>query len=493
MNFEDEFDKIIRQKAEEAQFAYDDKNWQKLAGLRMQQTPAAALKTSWKKFLLPAAALLIFTGLFLSWYFTPVPKTVAMLTTPTMGAVLSDNEKTEEKSSGLPTDQKRSEPETKTAKDSPTQVMASDSDKNNNVRMTKQESAKPDQIRVSDRAMTSQATEQTNVKSELNPKSNADLITELNTEFNPSESVSKSASASVSQNPVASNSDEKDNVPSVSPIEANTVFAGKAPSSFNAKGLKPVFTEAEPLRYQWLPNRTLIMQPPVDKAEANITISALPKGQEDYVMKNNHLLFSAYAGVHYGLGWSGTTKGSKEGAGTNYFGGIDVHSGLTEKIRVSAGLQYYNFSNMVDPYYVAEKKEYGFGYSQAFTSVTTDHLVFLAIPLKVSYQLTQTLNAGVGLNTGYLVAAHSRVDVYGITDGAASAVTSSGTKAIYEGTKSLNMMGSVFLNIRLTDHFSGFSELQYGFTDLFENYKHSNKRQNSSGLRLGLNYYFGKK
>ncbi|NBQ48198.1 MAG: hypothetical protein EBU33_07070, partial [Sphingobacteriia bacterium] len=107
--------------------------------------------------------------------------------------------------------------------------------------------------------------------------------------------------------------------------------------------------------------------------------------------------------------------------------------------------------------------------------------------------ITPIMRAGLGINSAYLLAAHTRVDTYGVADGMRAEVSSTGSKTIYEGTRSLNLMGTAFLEIRLTDYFSAFSELQYGFTDLFKNYKHSDKRQNSSGLRLGLNYYFGKK
>lgn len=468
MNFEDNFDKIIRQKAEEAEFPYEESNWEKLATLRGDHSAARVVKTSWKNFLLPAAALLIVGGLFLSWYFSPIQQTDAAFSLP---------------ESPLPEASEQSLKEI-------SMLPAPHSDVSATMALhplTKEKNNR-----------TGPSIAQLTHVSELLPAS----FVPTAAEFDSNEPLK----ALGEQTP--------DQTPSQLPLQNDTGYhfiTGQAiqpelpePPPTLSSAVPPILNEIvlplqerplseNPLPFQWLASKQAVLQYQVDEREVILKIMPLPRESEDYVSKSKNFTYSAYAGVHYGLGWSSLTSGSKEGAGINYFGGADFHYALNKKINLSAGLQYYNFSNILNPYYTAEKREYGFGYTQAFTSVTTDQLMYLAIPLKAGFEITPIMRAGLGINSAYLLAAHTRIDTYGVADGIRAEVSSTGSKSIYEGTRSLNLMGTAFLEIRLTDYFSAFSELQYGFTDLFKNYKYSDKRQTSSGLRLGLNYYFGKK
>ncbi len=471
MNFEDNFDKIIRRKAEEAEFPYEESNWDKLATLRGDQPAARVVKNSWKNFLLPAAALLIVGGLFLSWYFSPIQRTGAAFSLPE-SPLPAASEQSFKEISILPVPHSE-------APAAPATMALHPLIKDKNHR-------------------TGPSISQLTHVSELLPAS----LVPTAAEFYSNEPLK----VHVEQTP--------NQTPSQLPLQNDTGYhfiTGQAvqpelpePPLTPSSAVPPIRNEIvlplqerplseNPLTFQWLASKQAILQYQVDDREVIPKIMPLLRESEDYVSKSKNFTYSAYAGVHYGLGWSGVTSGSKEGAGINYFGGVDFHYALNKKINLSAGLQYYNFSNILNPYYTAEKREYGFGYTQAFTSVTTDQLMYLAIPLKAGFEITPIMRAGLGINSAYLLAAHTRVDTYGVADGMRAEVSSTGSKTIYEGTRSLNLMGTAFLEIRLTDYFSAFSELQYGFTDLFKNYKHSDKRQNSSGLRLGLNYYFGKK
>jgi hypothetical protein len=161
---------------------------------------------------------------------------------------------------------------------------------------------------------------------------------------------------------------------------------------------------------------------------------------------------------------------------------------LTKKTSLTCGLQYYNFTNIQQPYYSANRKAYGFGYTDAVTTVTTDQLRYLAIPIKFSYALSQTLSAGLGLNAAYLMSAHTRIDSYGVSDGVRGPVSSQGSKKVFDGTSDYNVMGSVFINVKLQNRISGFAELQYGLTDLFKDYTAVKINQRTTGLRFGISF-----
>lgn len=471
MNFEDDFDKIIRQKAEEAEFPYEESNWDKLATLRGDQPAARVVKTSWKNFLLPAAALLIVGGLFLSWYFSPVQYTGAAYSLSESPLPPAFQQRLREISARPAPNSEAS------AASAPMTLQLVTEDKSNS---------------------TGPSISQVAHVSKLLPASLAPTAEEFDSN-QPLEALEEETPVQTPSQLLFQN-DAGDHFITGPTAQPELPELPLPPSS----ALPPISNEIvlplqerplseHPLLFQWLPSKQAILQYPVDDREVIPKFMPLPKESEDYVSKIKNFTYSAYAGVHYGLGWSGHTSGGKEGVGINYFGGVDFHYALGKKINLSAGLQYYNFSNILNPYYTAEKREYGFGYTQAFTSVTTDHLMYLAIPLKAGMEITPNMRAGLGINSAYLLAVHTRVDTYGVADGMRAEVSSTGSKTIYEGTRSLNLMGTAFLEIRLTDYFSAFSELQYGFTDLFKNYKHSDKRQNTSGMRVGLNYYFGKK
>jgi len=471
MNFEDEFDKIIRQKAEQADFPYDEGNWEKLAGLRAAEKSAAPAHLTWKKYLLPAALLLLGSSAFLSWYFYPVP--------PASAIVMNESISEVHTAALLPpmTDAHAVEKNTKAETNQPAV---------NTARGLRANSPEKSRHQIKNNQLISLS----------GPPVNSDAVEP----GSPAASINSIAShlAENSNILLSPGNDQPISVNSVLPAKAMTEQVSQHNEGSNIEAQHVTLTNTEERTgtmpaYLFLPPRQAFLQRQGTEQEATLRIFPLPASKNDYVASRSKFLLSAYAGVHYGLGWSGKTSGSKDGAGTNYFAGMDVHYDVTRKIKLSGGLQYYNFSNIVNPYFVAEKKEYGFGYTQAFTSVTTDHLMYLAVPVKVGYRLTDLFEAGFGINTAYLVAAHTRIDTYGVSDGVKGAVISSGSQKIFEGTRSLNVMGTAYLNIHLTNRFSGFAELQYGLTDLFQNYTKSDKRQNSSGLRIGLNYYIGKK
>src|SRR4051812_6729806 len=67
MSFEEEFDKIIRQKAEDAKFPFDESNWEKTSRL-IDADRKVTQMLSFKKFLLPGVLVIVAGSLGLASY-----------------------------------------------------------------------------------------------------------------------------------------------------------------------------------------------------------------------------------------------------------------------------------------------------------------------------------------------------------------------------------------------------------------------------------------
>jgi len=90
MSFEDEFDDIIREKSDELNYPFDEKNWDKASALIDAERTAAVPRGLKKKLYLPALAVLLVAsavtvGIVYKPTATPAEKTVAVNETKTSG------------------------------------------------------------------------------------------------------------------------------------------------------------------------------------------------------------------------------------------------------------------------------------------------------------------------------------------------------------------------------------------------------------------------
>jgi hypothetical protein len=248
----------------------------------------------------------------------------------------------------------------------------------------------------------------------------------------------------------------------------------------------------ENLSNLWLPAKSLLLEMPQDNLSVDTKIELLSRYlQDDYVKKAPKYYMSVVGGVHYAFGWE--TAAGKDGKGYNYFGGLEVGKYINTNLSIGAGLQYFAFTNIYQPYFASIGKGYGFGYTQSYSGVTTDRLNYLSIPLHLNYTSADGFMIGAGVTGNYLLSVHNRVDTYGISDGLKGTITSEGNNKIYEGTKVFGMMANVRLGYTVLNRMSLFADLQYGLNDLFDAQTKKQNNERITGLRFGLNYILIKK
>lgn len=217
--------------------------------------------------------------------------------------------------------------------------------------------------------------------------------------------------------------------------------------------------------------------------------SILSRYDDDYYrnnVKKTHFI-NIEAGVNYLMGWD--TGNGKDAKGLNWFGGLNYGFYLTKTLSVGIGVQAYNISNIKQAFYENSKKEYSFGSSTSYTLITSNDLYYLAVPLKINYSLNASNIIGFGVNAAYLMGAANTVSTYSVqAENGTSAPVLARNTGIYEGTRLTNLMLSAHYNAKLNKRINLNAELNYGLTDIFENKGSINNKETPLGFRLSLQY-----
>lgn len=510
MSFEEEFDRIIRQKAEQADFPFDGKNWDKAAAMLDGQKAVTGLPV-WKKVIVPAViGIVAITALVVMLPIednkqtaiskaqnnnviesksanNSLPTTVsASKSTPQNNTEaftalntqkLSDNFSTP--AGSAPVNQNTTPPATQKEYKQTIKAAAADGSENSNkVHTPKPTSSTPKVIHT-----TTNYQLDNNAVVPVPPSDNSDhtvVDNVINTrDAEPEHEV---------EPPVVAVSDEYAGNAAVQNAEAEISNAKQT----NNTSLGETSEIKENLSNLWLPAKSLLLEMPQDNLSVDTKIELLPRYlQDDYVKKAPKYYLNVVGGVHYAFGWE--TAAGKDGKGYNYFGGLEVGKYINSNLSIGAGLQYFTFTNIYQPYFASIGKGYGFGYTQSYSSVTTDRLNYLSIPLNINYTSADGFVIGAGVTGNYLLGVHNRVDTYGISDGLKGTITSEGSNKIYEGTKVIGMMASVRLGYTVFNRMSLFADLQYGLNDLFDAQTKKQTNERITGLRFGFNYTLIKK
>lgn len=227
-----------------------------------------------------------------------------------------------------------------------------------------------------------------------------------------------------------------------------------------------------------------------DKEIDALPFIALNCYDEDYYKKNakrkTHYLNFELGGV-YLLGWN--TKNGKDGQGADLFGGFNYGVYLNKKISLSAGLQSYNIRNIHQACYTNKKTEYDFGIVTSNTVITSNNLYYVAVPFKVNYALNSGNQISLGVNTGYAVRAKNTVETYKVQeDNIQSNVTTTKNTALYQNINSLNMMLTLSYKTEIVPRLFLNGEFIYGVTDIFKNNKNIKNHEEPIGFRIGFQY-----
>lgn len=492
MSFEDEFDRIIRQKSEEAAFPFDEKNWQKVsAQLDTQRRPAGFWIT--KKLSIAVVALLILLG---SSYF--IMRETAVVN-PSLAQNSNKLNSTEAKADPAPQDN-IVKTEQAQVKDLESPVI--DNDIKNELSPTvsgKKENSSRDKVektitavsgikKSESHGLNNNGSSEIKMQSTKNNKAARSVIaTELPaTNENVEKQVAEAKDKTISE---ASNNNNTNNS-ALSSIKVTTEAKDNAliendQEDFAAeKSMYPELFEAFSMR-------TIQTNLPQDQNEQSLLPSPfvmLTYLDDDYYKKKNfkkHYL-NVEVGSTYLFGWQ--SKKETDGKGFNWFAGINYGRYVTNKMSISAGVQFYNISNIKNPFYSHSNTSFGFGATITTTIITATSLYYAAIPLKFAYKVNANNQIGLGVNVGFLMAASKNVETFTFSEYGKTDISNNKGLGAYRNIAGTNLLLSAFYKTQLNKRLALNGEIMYGLTDLFKNTMTITNSEKATGIRISLQY-----
>ena len=491
MSFEEEFDKIVRAKADEENYPFDERNWEKTSSL-IDADRKATRMLKLQKFYFPALLIIGLGSASIVAYNFLAPNerevSVRSLASTTANSITSPSTAQIE-TNNLNKEITGSE-QTKKSVESEAQENLSEKSPSGNQIITNATS-KPSKIpteKINSAAAESIASEVSRQKNEQSQAISLNDVTDMATESvqkndleNTKIDHDKSAvasqigkvnpdPASLAGTPASDKNEYKENA-----IVATSESTSAETQQFTSERLASVNSN---LPYETTDRDILVMP-----------FSMLSRYDDDYYrnnLKKKHFL-NLEAGAGYLMGWD--TKNGKDAKGLNWFGGLNYGFYLTQKISFGIGVQAYNIGNIEHAFYVNAKKEYSFGSSTSYTMITSNDLYYLAVPLKFNYSLNTSNTIGFGVNAAYLMSAANTVSTYSVQQEYGTSVpVSTHNTGIYEGTRLTNLMFSAHYNAKLNKRISVNAELNYGLTDIFENKGTITNKETPVGFRLSLQY-----
>ncbi len=470
MSFEEEFDRIIKQKAEEAGFPFDEKNWEKARGMLDAERTAVGAKSLSRVYLL---ALLVLGLGTLAWFILPLSNTaiadkkIAAAKAPVKA---EDRNLTADEASYY---QIIKSAPAATADPATARTRASVS-KNHSVpeaathTATAASPAKSEAliVRADNKETTLQTPAQENATVGELPA--ADGKTNENITANPLQNTAPV----IQVTPVENNNRVISNVQATNDAAVDpqeTPAQVPAAEAMAYEPLSPVYTGIPAVAHELMP----------------VPFYTIKDYDDDYYHQKKfktHFM-NVEAGAAYLAGWD--VKGGKDGKGFNWFAGINYGVYLSKKISIGAGLQAYNIGHISKPFYTNVKTEYGFGSASTFTVITTTSLLYAAVPVKLGYQLNAQNQLGLGVNMAMLVNARNQVETYGTSDNVAAVKTKN--SGVYHGVNTNNIMLSAFYKTQAGKRLCLNAEVICGVSDIFSNLAATNNER-ALGLRLGLQY-----
>jgi hypothetical protein len=486
MSFEEEFDKIIRQKAEEAKYPFEESNWEKTSRmLDVERQAARALK--FKKIYLPGILAVVVgtVGLLAYSYMGDAGTTGSALALNTSSNTISQaadqtpaNElkitNSHVAASAPATEVKNEEV---TAPVSPTEKNGSSASPLTAAIPTLKKENTPSSQTARENSLPGSKGNAMEQETPAIPESGS-LVKEVGT-----------GKISPTKDPQNTSASEESSLPENAAITAkNAGSEYPENSSFATINLETSATESSQLKVDFLTGINLDLPFQLTDPELMPTpFNFLNRYDEDYYNKGKqktHYL-NAELGGTYLMGWN-TGKGT-DGQGMNYFGGFNYGLYLSKKISVGLGIQAYNISHIKQPFYSTKRKEYDFGSTSIYTVVTSNDLYYVSVPLKLNYSLNSSNMIGFGINAGYLLGAKNTVETFSDNKEkpADGPVT---TKGIYENTRMGNIMLTAHYNARVCKRVALNAEFVYSTTDIFNNVGVVKSTEKPVGFRLSLQY-----
>ncbi|MBA3665097.1 MAG: hypothetical protein H0W61_12925 [Bacteroidetes bacterium] len=471
MKPEQEFDKIIQQRIEEAEgdFPFDENNWQNASKLIDAERGVAGYRNN-KHFLLLGALFLILGSVSFFGY-----KYI------NSG---SENEITQNKqqhlNSNISNGEKNEMPETaganlNEAANNKTNNSASENMNEEGASTEKQANASSSVSDVKNTGsdnLVNAAKRKGSKSSELNSAANSSKIGIISNAGINNVSAKNNSHTSSKNNILIENGDKS----SKSEIAVdNTTVQENAGSNM----------------YENLFLKTKITSMPAHNLDGDLrktTFDFIRIYRDDYFTprRRKTIYLDAEVGTAYLLGWN-APKG-KDAKGFNAYAGLNLGFHVWKKFSGSVGAQVYNMSNIQQPFYTASSVSYDFGSNGTYTTIATNSLFYMAIPVKINYAFNKRNSISLGVNTAMLFGGQNTVETFNMADGLKSNSKIARNNGYYEGTNAINVMITAGYNRAISRRIKLNGEIMYGLSDVYKNTSSNTTRQNNMGIRLGLQY-----
>lgn len=469
MNHEQKFDKIIKKKVDEAEFPFDEQNWNKLS-MQLDAERNLATKRGWGKFLYLGLLFLGITSASIALYKTQGPfGAKGNLTDPkstndnTSSSAQEHNETANKKSNSEINLFAENNSNNKSNSSSSLNTLNTNEVNNISLKVNSE---------LDNAVVNSGANDKLETTSISN---NKNLASTYNLKTARSNSTSKKSSALVNEN--------------TNDLNENASTSGLGGEMNSSSRNKSDLAGAVVLDHTVL-NRIDTKLPYVYSVR-NVKIAAvkLPSWyDDDYRRKGKKKLsfLNAEVGGAYLFGWD--SKDGKDAKGLNWYAGVNYGKFINKKIGFSVGSQFYNVGNIKQSFYESSKSVYGLGSTSSNTIITTQALFYFSVPVKFYYAINSAHQVGASVNPSFLFSSKNVVENYRLTDDVRSNEITSKTSGIYEGVRLNNILVSAFYRAKLNKRTYLNTEFLYGVRDVFKNTNTNNYSQKPIGFRVGLQY-----
>lgn len=483
MSFEEQFDKIINQKINEAEFPFDEKNWERASNLIEANRLIPVMNKSKNLWLLS----LLFMAVLGAGIFVYVKLNETGVVAKKSNAVKNTSKQNRPANNSIQSLMKEVDPLLNTAPIDEEKVLKSEGNlqngnKNVFVSKNKNNPSNTNSLNHLNALAVGVLSQNSNAsdKKQSNNSSNETHVQEsvINTGYSNAtnlKALKKQNSVSNASRILAVIGANNKNPVTVDSSTQNVLQS----AAFEQKPEAPVF---EPINAILFKSESLNNE----KECVNLSSDFSSVYDNDYYRNNkpkfNYL--NIETGAAYMFGWDGSS--GKDAVGFNYYGGIDYGVYLNPKTDISGGVQWSNINNIHQAFFTSAKTVYDFGSIGSYTNITTNTLYYISVPIRVNYLLSSRNKIGLGLLTGFLAGSKNTVETYSLSDGVKSVPVITENKGIYEGVNTKNFVISALYSRKLNKRFALNAEINYGISDIYQNTRLNNTKQNLMALRLGL-------
>jgi hypothetical protein len=215
----------------------------------------------------------------------------------------------------------------------------------------------------------------------------------------------------------------------------------------------------------------------------------VPVKSPDYFKKSSKAIkfyLDAYAGGAYQNGWE--KDGKTDGAGGSWYGGLSAGYFLNKKISVGSGLQAFNIGNISQPFYSVYSTSYDFTSVTTKTVINCTNMIYLAVPLQFSYHFANNNSFRLGVYASQLLFASTKVESSTILDNEEINKSTTTTNAIYDGMTQQLFVASAAYNMKVGKRVYVNAELVYGLNTIYSSAAYGGVAARPAALRLGVAY-----